>query len=289
VKGASVFLYLFAASFLANAIAGQWAFDFSFHGAGWVALDVVLALGCGLAAFASWRLGSRGKEPLWRRVQQAWQDEHAVHSFITAGRLLGLSGAVLLAVAVTTAHRWSALQQNWDRALPFGILALIFLGAGTSEVTRRWVLPGLGVVAAIVITLPFGQPAHGAWGMFIAAVSLLAFGAIMLPVALDEARKDEVHEIRARRFPATLGLTCVIYGGAVLFVLRGGGLAPAGWWGLGVLASGVLATAWEVSGFGPEIRKTPRPAASRPVAGAATSAATPPDLQLAGQEPDAPA
>jgi hypothetical protein len=267
VKIASVFLYVFAGSFLANAVAGQWAFDFSFRGPGWVILDIALALGCGLAAFFLWRRASRGKEPLWHRVQYAWRDAHSVHAFMTAGRLLGLSGAVLLAVAITIAHRWTELQQNWDRALPFGVLALIFLGAGTSEVTRRWVLPGLGVVAAIAITLPFGHAAHGAWGLFLAAVSLLLFGAVMLPIALAAAREDKVHKVRARRFPLTLGITGVIVGAIILLWLKGGGLAPAGWWGLGVLVSGVLATAREFWGLCPEIEisKTSQPAVTPPV------------------------
>ena len=172
-----------------------------------------------------------------------------------------LSGAILLALAVTAADRWSELQQNWDRALPFGVLALIFLGAGASEATRQWVLPGLGVVAAILITLPFGEHAHGAWGMFIAALGLLAFGGILLPVWLAEAGKDKAHKIQAWRFPTTLILTGMIVGQAPLVFLKGSGLAPAGWWGLGVLVSGVLATAWEViRGVNLEISKAGQPA-----------------------------
>lgn len=50
----------------------------------------------------------------------------------------------MLAVAVTVAHRWDQLPEDWGRALPFGILAAVFLGAGTASATQRPVLPGRG-------------------------------------------------------------------------------------------------------------------------------------------------
>ena len=245
MKVFSVILYVLAVSFLLNAISGQWAFDFGDRGAGWIALDCVIAAACGAAAFGLWRRATRAETPLWRRIANAWTDGHAVHVFLTTGRLLGLSGAVLLAVAVTAAHRWSQLPENWGRALPFGILALVFLGAGTSPVVRRWVLPSLGVVASVLITLPFGSSAHGAWDMFGAAISLLAFGGVMLAVALAAVTGTGAHPVRARLFPVTLGGVAVGYSAFCFLILHGAALRLVGWWALGVLASGVLATAWE--------------------------------------------
>lgn len=249
MKVFSVFLCLFAVSMLADAATGRWAFDLSVSGPGWVILDIVIAAACAVAAYGLWRRANRGK-PWLIRLRAACRGAHAVHAFETAGRLLGLSGAVLLASAVASAHRWEELQQNWERSVPFGILALIFLSAGISQEVRRTVLPVLGVVASIVITLPFGNPAHGAWGMFLAAVSLLAFGGVVLVLALREAARPEEAgkepESGVATFARVLGGVGVLWGAVLLFYLHSGGLAPAGWWGLGVLVSAVLAIMWEV-------------------------------------------
>lgn len=238
-------LYLMAVGMLLNAGAGEWAFDFSDRGAGWILLDVVVSLAFGLAAFGLWRRASRGQTPLWRRIVQSWQDDHAVHVFITTGRLLGLAGGVLLAVAVTTTHRWSQLPQNWGRALPFGVLAVVFLSAGTRPVVRRWVLPCLGVIASVLITLPFGAAAGGAWEMFGAAIFLLLFGGGMLALALAAFDEGKEHRVSAKAYPLTLLGVGVGLGALCLLVLRSDAFGLVGWWGVGVLASGLLATAWE--------------------------------------------
>jgi hypothetical protein len=54
LKTLSGLFFIVGISFFANAAAGQWAFDFSKHSGGLIALDVLLGLGCWLVSRWLW-------------------------------------------------------------------------------------------------------------------------------------------------------------------------------------------------------------------------------------------
>ena len=69
MKGLSVFLFLLGISMFANAIAGQWALDFSKTSGGYIALDVLIGLGFWAASWVVWHVHAtrslaQGKDPL---------------------------------------------------------------------------------------------------------------------------------------------------------------------------------------------------------------------------------
>ncbi len=55
VKGLSVLAFVLGISFLANAVARQWAFDFSKTSGQYVLFDVLLGVGCSAISIALWR------------------------------------------------------------------------------------------------------------------------------------------------------------------------------------------------------------------------------------------
>lgn len=56
MKGLALLFFILGISTFANAIAGQWMFDFSDHSGIKIFLDVVIGLGCWLASFVFCRL-----------------------------------------------------------------------------------------------------------------------------------------------------------------------------------------------------------------------------------------
>jgi hypothetical protein len=69
MKGFSVLLFILGISMFANAIAGQWALDFSKTSGGYIALDVVIGAGFWILSWVVWRVHVtrsllHGKDPL---------------------------------------------------------------------------------------------------------------------------------------------------------------------------------------------------------------------------------
>lgn len=55
MKGLSVIMFLLGISCFANAIAGQWVFDFSNTSASYILFDVLLGLGCWALSGLFWQ------------------------------------------------------------------------------------------------------------------------------------------------------------------------------------------------------------------------------------------
>lgn len=189
---------------------------------------------------------SSGLRAFRLRVLIAWRDDRAVHAWIISGRLLGLCGCGLLAYAVDSAHRWQELQNNWERGIPFGVLAVVFLGAGTPHHRRRLVLPAAGVAVVFMITVP-NTPLGRDDPVGTAAVLSVVAGVGLLVLSLTAYERTKGRKIESFWFPASLVIGG--YLGAALLVtepLIQGGYGAAGLWCLSLLVSGLGATIWEV-------------------------------------------
>ena len=171
----------------------------------------------------------------------AWQDRRALHTWATTGRLLGLAGAALLAQSIAHADAWPRFQDTWERAVPFGLLVAIFLGAGVSPEFRRAVFPVVGVAAAIAISL-FTNGNH-AGELFSTALVALGVGGVVLGIGLQES-KDET--IGWTNYPTILLIVAFGLGFVLELGRRKLELLPFAAWCLSVLGAGLLATMWEV-------------------------------------------